>query len=70
MLKLVAAIVGFLIVGLSVAKFNGVALGFRTEGNIFTAALASTDVLTLLLIILVLIELSLFALLIFQLQVD
>ena len=64
MLKLVAAIVGFLIVGLSVAKLSGAALGFRTEGNIFTGVLASIDVLTLLLVILVLIELSLFALII------
>jgi hypothetical protein len=70
MLKLVAAIVGFLIVGLSVVKFSGVALGFRTEGNIFTGAIGPIDVLTFLLVILVLIELSLFALIISQLQVE
>lgn len=70
MLKLVAAIVAFLIVGLSVAKFSGMSLGLRTEGNIFTGALASIDVLTLLLVLLVLIELSLFALIISQLQFD
>ena len=70
MLKLVAAIVGFLILGLLVAKFSGVAFGFRTEGNIFTDAIGSIDVLTFLLVILALMELTLLALIIFQLQVD
>lgn len=62
-LKIIAVIIGLLILCLLVLKSTGVGIGIRTTGNTFTEQMAGVSVFSWLLGILALIELGVFVLL-------
>jgi len=66
LLKLLAIVLGLFIVAVIILKCSNVSIGVRTARNNFTEVIANVSILTWLLILLILIELTICAVLAFS----
>jgi SNF family Na+-dependent transporter len=66
LLKLLAVVLGLFIVALIIVARSNVSIGIRTAHNNFTEVIANVSVLTWLLVLLFLIELTVCAVLVFS----
>ena len=66
LLKLLAVVLGLFIVAVIILKCSNVWIGVRTAGNNFTGVIANVSILTWLLVLLILIELTICAVLVFS----
>jgi mannose/fructose/N-acetylgalactosamine-specific phosphotransferase system component IID len=66
LLKLLAVVLGLFIVAVIIAKRSNISIGVRTGHNNFTELIANVSVLTWLLVLLILIELTVCAVLLFS----
>ena len=69
LLKLLAIVLGLFIVVVIILKCSNVSIGVRTARNNFTEVIASVSILTWLLVLLILIELTICAVLAFSSRV-
>jgi len=66
LLKLLTIVPGLLIVAVIILKSSNVSIGVRTAHNNFTGVIANVSILTWLLVLLILIELTVCALVVFS----
>jgi hypothetical protein len=66
LLKLLAIVLGLLIVAVIILKCSNLSIGVRTARNNFTGVIANVSILTWLLVLLILSELTVCALVVFS----